>query len=133
MKIENKFAVSCTIFTWITIIQSVLGMSSGESITYIHLFIRFVVTLIAIYSFTIYDLLDHWSEIKATLAHYLVSMAAVFIFTWLTGVFIEPVHPNGYRDIWVNYTCLFIAVAMVFESKRYIASVMEKRKTSDLF
>jgi len=133
LKIENKIVVSCVIFTWITIIQSVLGMRSGENITYIHLFIRFVVTLIAIYSFTIYDLLDHWSETKATFAHYLVSMAAVFIFTWLTGVFIEPVHPNGYRDVFLNYTCLFTAVAMVFESKRYIALVLEKRKSSDLF
>jgi len=38
-------------------------------------------------------------------------MGPVFFYVWLTG-FVEPLHPNTYRDVFLNFTALAIFVML---------------------
>jgi hypothetical protein len=43
---------------------------------------------------------------------YTFSMGIVFLYVWLTG-FIEPLHLNAYRDVFLNFTAVSICVMLV--------------------
>lgn len=42
--------------------------------------------------------------------HYIITMTAVFSLVWVSGLFIE-LHPNAYRDIFLNYTVVWIIIS----------------------
>lgn len=43
---------------------------------------------------------------------YAISMGIVFFYVWLSG-FIEPLHPDAYRDVFLNFTAVSICVMIV--------------------
>ena len=118
MKVKNKFANICIAFTIITVFSSLLNMSMGRvNETHFHLIIRFVVTAIGISSLYIFEWLEHWPLRFVEILHYIISLGLVFSFAWLIHIFVEPIHPNGYRDAFWNYTAAYIVISIIYEVK----------------
>ena len=55
---------------------------------------------------------------------YIPTMGLTFVFVWLNQ-FIEPIAESAYKDIFINYTGLFIIVSAI----AIIKSRIRKRKT----
>lgn len=53
-------------------------------------------------------------------------MGIVYFYIWMTS-FVEPLHPNAFRDITLNFTPLFIIIALIVWFKKRNE---EKRKTN---
>ena len=51
----------------------------------------------------------------------------VFVYVWLTG-FIEPLHPDAYRDNFLNFTAISIFVMLVIFLKDNIKRRRNKNK-----
>jgi hypothetical protein len=47
---------------------------------------------------------------------YVISMGIVFSYVWILGFF-EELHPNAYRDIFLNFTVITICVMIVITIK----------------
>jgi len=114
MKVENKFADICIAFTIITVLSSFFKVGT---VSHLHLSYRFAVTAIGIGSMYIFEYLEHWPLRYVEILHYGISMGMVFLFAWVTGIIIEPVDPNGYRDLFFNYTTIYVIASIAYEIK----------------
>lgn len=113
MIIKDKIKAIAITFTLLTLTSSIFYMIKGETYdTHFHIIMRFIITAIAITSLYIYDLFKRRSLFMVHLIHYIATMTSVFILVWFTGFFVE-LHPNAYRDIFLNYTIIWIVVALV--------------------
>ena len=54
-------------------------------------------------------------------------MGNVFVYVWLTG-FIEPLHPDAYRDNFLNFTAISIFAMLVIFLKDNIKRRRNKNK-----
>lgn len=113
MIIKKKFSIICITFTVITIISSALNLVKGNTMdSNLHLLSRFVLCLIAIGSLFIFEWLKNKPIYFVQMVHYACSLALVLIFVWSTQI-IEPLSKNAYRDVFLNYTAIYIAFAIV--------------------
>ncbi|HSQ87233.1 DUF6608 family protein [Romboutsia sp.] len=119
----------CVIFTITTLVSSILQLCMGQvTDTNSHIINRGVVVLIAIITITLFDKIKHRSKILSYLIPYSISMSIVFAYVWITG-FWEELHPNAYRDIFLNFTVVSIVMAGAITAKDYIkakSNVMKK-------
>lgn len=117
------------IFTITTLVSSILQLCMGQvTDTNSHIINRGVVVLIAIITITLFDKIKHRSKILSYLIPYSISMSIVFAYVWITG-FWEELHPNAYRDIFLNFTVVSIVMAGAITAKDYIkakSNVMKK-------
>lgn len=114
MIIKDKIKVMAIIFTVITLFSSTLAIIQGRTYdTHIHILMRFFITVIAIMSVVIYEKLSHKPMYIAHIVHYSITMGIIFITLWITGFFIE-LHPDAYRDIFLNYTIVWIVISVIW-------------------
>ena len=78
----------------------------------LHILARFVITGLAFGSMVIFDLLKKWPFYRTHIAHYIVTMAAILLLAFLAGFFLE-LHPQAYRDIFLNYTVIYAGIVMI--------------------
>jgi len=45
--------------------------------------------------------------------HYLATMGVILVLMWVSGFFIE-LHPDAYRDIFLNFTPIYLLIAAGF-------------------
>ena len=121
---QNKLVVICVIFTILTVTSSLLGLIQGnEATANFHILQRFAIVVLAIGSLYIFEWLEGIGLYKAHIVHYLATMVVVFLLVGISGFFVE-LHPNAYRDIFLNYTAVYIGVVAVeivyhrFKSKK---------------
>ena len=100
----------CIIFTFATLISCILNLALGyETDTYIHIIDRAVLTL----SGSLVVILVHELKLKNALLNFLlpygVFIILVMIFVFVSGFF-EELHPNAYRDVFINDTIAYIVV-----------------------
>ena len=57
--------------------------------------------------------LDRFSMPAVILIQYLAGLGFVILYTWLTGLW-EPLHPDGYRDMAVSFTALYLIGAAIY-------------------
>jgi len=113
MIVKNKFSTICIMFTVITIISSVFNLVTGNTIdTHLHLLARFVLCSLGIGSLFIFELLKNKSIYFVQIVHYFCSLGLVLIFVCSTQI-VEPLSKNAYRDVFLNYTAVYIAFAIV--------------------
>lgn len=113
MLFKNKLITICVLFTIITLLSSVLGLFQGhETADHIHILSRFVIVVLAIGSLLIFDWLRHFPFALTHLIHYVVTMLIIFLMMFGMGFFVF-LHPNAYRDIFLNYTAIYIGVVAV--------------------
>jgi len=119
----KKWTLICETFTILCLISGGLGLAFGQKEdTHLHMFMRFAFCAIAIGTIG----MTNWGgrfRFVASLFHYLVAMFLVFAFTWATK-FVEPLHPNAFRDVFFNFTIIYIIVAIAL----WIAEIRRRRR-----
>ena len=88
---------------------------------------RAAVVLIAVITILLFDRIQLKNKVFSYLVPYVFSMGIVFLYVWLTG-FIEPLHPDAYRNIFLNFTAISIFVMFVIFLKDNIKRHRNKSK-----
>ncbi len=110
--LKKALLLSCVVFTLLTIISSVLAIINGQDInTHIHLLLRLSITIIGVCSILIFNYFSKWPLIAVIPIHYATVMGFVLFLFFLSGFFIE-LHPHAYRDIFFNFTPIYIIIAI---------------------
>ncbi|OEF95673.1 DUF6608 family protein [Desulfuribacillus alkaliarsenatis] len=122
MLIKNKFSVICIIFTVLTITSSAWNLLNGVTEAgHFHILLRFTIAALAIGSLYIFEWFKKLPFYATHIIHYIATMSAVFLLVWISG-FIVELHPDAYRDIFFNYTGIYIIITIVevvyFQIKR---------------
>ncbi|KAL0222928.1 hypothetical protein P9112_002318 [Eukaryota sp. TZLM1-RC] len=126
--IKNKPVIIAVLFMIVTLVSSTIGLlRNGSSSTTddIHIWARFAFTAIPITSLYLFDFLQSWSFIVVHVVHYVATVAAVMLFVFISGLFVE-LHPSAYRDGFLNFTIVYIGVtifefAVVLYRKKFVA------------
>lgn len=79
--------------------------------TYFHILDRAVLTLVGSIVIGIAVDVDFKSSILNCLIPYLIFIVLAFLYVFISGFFVE-LHPNAYRDIFINDTIAYIIVYM---------------------
>lgn len=77
--------------------------------TYFHILDRAVITLIGSIIIGIVADVDFKNPIFNCLIPYLIFIILAFLYVFISGFFVE-LHPNAYRDIFINDTISYIIV-----------------------
>jgi hypothetical protein len=112
-EVKRGFILFSIIYAVTTALSSSLQLYQGQlTDTNFHILNRAAVILIAVITIILFDKIKLKSKLLSYLVPYAISMAIVFFYVWLTG-FIETLHPNAYRDIFLNFTAISICVMIV--------------------
>ena len=84
-----------------------------------HILNRAAVVLIAVTTILLFDRIQLKDKVFSYLMPYAISRGIVFLYVWLTG-FIEPLHPDAYWDIFLNFTAISIFIMFVILLKDHI-------------
>ncbi len=117
LTLRSTVILVCVLYTLLTVTSSGLALMRGiETDTHLHLLARFAITLVGVGFVNFYGLLyrrlQRAPATTAALVTYVAAMATVLAVTWAFGR-IEPLHPDAYRDITLNFTTIYFGVAGV--------------------
>ena len=93
-----------------------------------HIIDRGVIVLIGVITLTLLNRIKLRNKILSYLASYSISILMVFAYVWLSG-FWEEQHSNAYRDIFLNFTVVYIVIVITIIIKDYING---KKKLDEL-
>lgn len=117
--------IYCVIYTIGTIANSCLYLAQGirnDPSGNWHELTRAVIVLIGVMAYELGMRLPIRNLFLRAVAVYVPTMALAFGFVWLNQ-FIEPLAESAYRDIFVNYTGLFVIVS----AAAMIRSMLKKK------
>ena len=135
LKLEGKMkkekwirilSIYSIIYTVITLLNSVLYLCNGiyeDPSGNWHELDRAMILLIGIAAFELYTNLPVQSLVLKYLIAYIPSQLLAFAYVWFSGLR-EPLAKTAYRDIWINFTGLFVLLCIintaiyVFKKKR---------------
>jgi len=113
LSFKNALLLICVVYTLLTVISSGLGLIQGQiTDTHSHIVMRFVVTSLGIGSILLFNLFPKWPTTAIYALHYAVTMGGILVLVWISG-FLTELHPNAYRDIFFNFTVVYILIAAV--------------------
>jgi predicted neutral ceramidase superfamily lipid hydrolase len=81
-----------------------------------HILNRAAVVLIATLTIMLFNNIKLENKVLTYLIPYSISMGIVFLYVWITGFF-QPLHPDAYRDIFLNFTSVSALVMTVIYFK----------------
>ena len=111
--IKNSTILFCVLFSATTLVSSTLQLLRGQMTdTNTHIINRAAVVLIAVITITLFDKLRFKSTVLSHVVAYIFSMSTVFLYVWIMGFF-EELHPNAYRDIFLNFTVITIIFSTI--------------------
>ncbi len=120
---KSALMLVCIAYTLLTIISSSYALLSGTTTeTHFHLLARFVVTAIGIGSILMFNMLPRWPLWAMFAIHYFATMGVIFGLVWVSGYFIE-LHPDAYRDIFLNFTPIYLLIAAGFLIRKKIQKI----------
>lgn len=100
----------CVVFTFATLASCVINLSlSFETDTYSHILDRAALSLMGCIIITIMLELNFKNGVLKFLIPYAIFMSLAFLYVFISGFFSE-LHPNAYRDIFLNDTIAYIVV-----------------------
>lgn len=107
----------CVLYTLLTVTSSTWQLLQGvEHDSNLHLLARFAVTVVGVGSLALFAVLHRRFRrapaVKAAGSSYLISVAAVLALVWGFG-HLEPLHPDAYRDIVLNFTAIWLVISLV--------------------
>lgn len=108
-------SVYSVIYTAITLLNSVLYLSNGvyeDPSGNWHELDRAIILQIGIAAFELCTNLTVKPLILRYVAAYVPSQLLAFAYVWFSGLR-EPLAKTAYRDIWINFTCLFLLLCIV--------------------
>lgn len=113
--LKESVFIYCVIYTIATILNSagylMQGIRDDPSGNW-HELTRAVIVLIGVTAYELATKLPIKNILLRAIAIYIPTMGLVFGFVWLNQ-FIEPLAKTAYRDIFINYTALFVIVCVV--------------------
>ena len=124
----NIISVYSVIYTAITLLSSILYLGNGiyeDPSGYGHELDRAIILLIGFAAFKLCTDLPIKSLIFRYIIAYVPSQLLAFAYVWFTGLR-EELAKTAYRDIWINFTCLFILLCII----NTISSIRKKRRNS---
>lgn len=116
----RRFGVRvCVLYTLLTLTSSALALASGqETDTHVHLLARLVFVLIGLGAVEVVDALRRrylaapgW---LLAVAGYLVAVVAIMTGLWVFAATGGELHPDAYRDAFLNFTAVGLLVVVVF-------------------
>lgn len=115
--LKQGFILFSSIYTITTILSSSLQLIQGQPAdTNFHILNRAAIVFIAVITILLFDKIRLKNPILSYFVPYAISMGVVFFYVWLTG-FVEPLHPDAYRDIFLNFTAVAACVMLVIFAK----------------
>ncbi|MEE1252929.1 MAG: DUF6608 family protein [Bacteroidales bacterium] len=113
--LKESVYIYCTIYTITTILNSVLYLIQGyrdDPSGNWHELTRAVIVLIGVTAYEMATKIPIKNILLRSLVVYVPTLGLVFGFVWLNQ-FIEPLAKSAYRDMFINYTSLFVIVSIV--------------------
>lgn len=127
-ELKHGFVLFSVIFAVTTLISSALQLLRGQPTdTNFHILNRAAIVLIAVITILLFDKIRLKNRFLSYLVPYAISLAVVMAYVWLTG-FVEPLHPDAYRDVFLNFTAVAIVVIIAIAVRDRI---MQSRGRSD--
>ncbi|MXP74387.1 hypothetical protein GN277_02815 [Lachnospiraceae bacterium WCA-9-b2] len=111
----NMAAIYSIIYTLITLLNSVLYLGNGiyeDPSGNWHELDRAMILLIGIAAFELCTNLPVKPLLLRYVIAYVPSQLLAFTYVWFTGLR-EPLAKTAYRDIWINFTSLFIILCII--------------------
>ena len=111
----NMAAIYSIIYTLITLLNSVLYLGNGiyeDPSGNWHELDRAMILLIGIAAFELCTNLPVKPLLLRYVIAYVPSQLLAFTYVWVTGLR-EPLAKTAYRDIWINFTSLFIILCII--------------------
>lgn len=113
VEFKRGFVLFSVIFAVTTILSSALQLASGQPAdTNFHILNRAAIVLIVVITIGLFNNIQLKNPFLAYFVPYVLSLAVVFVYVWLTG-FVEPIHPNGFRDVFLNFTAVAVCIMLV--------------------
>ncbi len=128
-KWKSIVSVYCVIYTCITLLNSVLYLATGvyeDPSGNWHELDRAIIVLIGVAAFTLCADLPVQPLPLRYLIAYVPSQLLAFAYVWFSGLR-EELARTAYRDIWINFTCLFVLLC-IFNT---IIGICKKRRKPD--
>ena len=128
MKLINKqnfFPTVCVIFTLLVLGKILLEAVIGGIFTDYqkNLLVMFGLSLIATFILSQHYRFGELPLLVVILGQYAILIGAVMLITWLSSFF-EPLHTNGYRDMFLSFTIPYVIGAAVY----YVSLFCETRR-----
>ncbi|MDF2700008.1 MAG: hypothetical protein K0Q49_1564 [Haloplasmataceae bacterium] len=125
--VSHKFITICTIFTFITVLESLLivfeVIPGKEGLgPYIHMVGRFVLNSIVVCSLYIFELLRKYfkSKLLVFLITYIITLGFLLVYIWFNNLlFKEEMHPDAYIYGSISYTSMYLLVGLVYFVSKY--------------
>jgi glucan phosphoethanolaminetransferase (alkaline phosphatase superfamily) len=111
-------------FTAATIVNSILALVQGHMYgTHEHVILRAVIVFIVVLAVIIVGALKINIWLRCLLA-YVVAIALVLGYIWLSGRLFTELHPHAYRDIAISVSVFFVPLAAGYA----IGDILRRRK-----
>lgn len=108
--LKNVGILFCSIFTVVTVTSCIINLLIGNTNeTYIHILDRAILTLVGSIIVGIAVTINFKSLILNCFIPYLIFILLAFLYVFISGFFVE-LHPNAYRDVFINDTIAYIIV-----------------------
>ncbi|MEW6696115.1 MAG: DUF6608 family protein [Bacillota bacterium] len=113
LSVKDTLILVCVLYTVLTLVSSTIGLIAGRTTdTHTHLLMRFAITFVGISSLQVFRLVSTWSPLGQIALHYVVTTSMVLALVGLSGFWME-LHPNAYRDVFLNFTVVYALVTGV--------------------
>lgn len=113
--LKESIIIYSIIYTITTIISSALylflGIRDDPSGNW-HEITRALIVLIGVFAYELAKHLPIKNVVLRTLVVYVVTLGCAFFVVWSTQ-FIEPLAKSAYKDIFINYTGLFLTISIL--------------------
>lgn len=126
--LKESIYIFSVIYTIVTILNSVLYLIQGyrdDPNGNWHELTRAGIVLIGVIAYELATKIPIKNLLIRSIVVYIPTMGLVLGFMWLNQ-FIEPLAESAYRDIFINYTSLFVIVSIVAIIRNKIKGKMDK-------
>ncbi len=115
-KIKNILLLYCGIYTFATILNSILYLADGvyeDPSGNWHELDRAIIVLIGALAFGLCITIKTKYRILSAFIGYVPTLLLAFGYVWLTGLR-EPLAESAYFDIFINFTMMFLCISVIY-------------------
>lgn len=112
---HNFFSIGCVIFTLLVVGKILLeAVAQGLFTDYQkNLLVMLALSFLATFVLSQYYRFQNLPLLAVILGQYVLLVGAVMLFTWISSFF-EPLHEDGYRDMFLSFTIPYAIGAAVY-------------------
>lgn len=128
--LKNALLLYCGLYTFATILNSILYLAQGvyeDPNGNWHEIDRAIIVLIGVLGFNLCIHVKVKNRFVSALVGYIPTLLLAFGYVWFAGLR-EPLAKSAYRDIFINYTMMFVCVCVIYN----IIDIARKKKRKQL-